>query len=108
MSKTIIFQWTGFAPREIYDAVPEGKRHITQASCVAVFPSVAAFLRATDSKRSRLPYISVHDTFFRRGDVQNEGARLAMDNPGVVYWKDNLRHEKQDSPWLVHPTPERS
>lgn len=107
MSKVILFQWTGFAPRGIRDEVPPERRHVSQASCAAAFPSTAAFLRATGSKRSRMPYIGTHE--IPEGyDPHNEGARLAIAHPGTVYWFDDLRNPRKEGRWLQHTDPTRS
>lgn len=97
MAKSILFQWTGSAPRE---SVPD---HRWQVGCAAVFPSAAAFKRATDMGQAEFKnYVSVHE--LQDGDdPHNEGARLAIANPGVVYWQDTLNFVPRDAPWAVHP-----
>jgi hypothetical protein len=106
MAKRLLIQWTGTAPKE---AVVDHRR---QVSCAAVFPSKAAFRRATNSPVSRDPWFSFTDLDKReaRGlsndNWGNEGADLAIKNPGVVYYQDDLRNPKRDAPWLVHPTPD--
>lgn len=99
--KTILFQWTGAAPR---DARVD---HKWQVSCAAVFPTAAAFRRATHMSLSYYKNYVGSDVD-PRPDIANEGAQLAMANPGTVYWQDTLRHIPRDAPWLVHPTPETS
>lgn len=101
MGKTIMFQWVGFAPKEAQ------VDHRLQVSCAAVFPSKAAFMRATGHKQSEMGFISDHE--FKPGhDFGNDGANLAAANPGTVYYHDTLRNAPRDAAWLAHPTPERS
>lgn len=101
MSKLTLFQWTGFAPQE---AVVD---HRLQVSCAAAFPSKAAFLRAIDSKQSRMPYVSFTEVYEGR-EIANVGARLAIATPGVVFYHDTLRHAHNDAQWLVHPEPDKA
>ena len=105
MKPPLLFQWTGILPHG-YPSLPE-KRHIRQASCAAVFPTKAAFLRATGSTRARLPYVSVMEMTEGR-TVGNTGAALAVADPGVVYMRDDVNHTRGDDVWVVHPDPVNS
>lgn len=96
-----LYQWVGLAPREAR------VDHRVQVSCAAVFPSRAAFLRATGSPRSRMDWVSSSPVDPDRPHA-NEGAQLAIANPGVVYYQDDLRHPRKTAPWIVHPTPDQS
>lgn len=95
--RLLIFQWTGIAPRE---ARPKDGVH-NQVSCAAACYSVAEFMRLVGTRnRSWVSsYVNVDD------HVGNDGARLASENPGVVYYHDTLRHAPRDAEWLVHAEP---
>lgn len=96
MPRAILFQWTGWAP---------GKRS-KQVSCAAVFESKAAFMRACNRRESEMPYVSIDNRAPERESQGNTGARLAVENPGVVYWQDTINHTPREDVWLVHPNPE--
>lgn len=99
--KLILFQWTGWTPR-----VPGGGRG-TQTSCAGAFPTKAAFMRATNTPRSAMPWVSVDPEAVGR-PTGNTGATLALANPGVVYYRDTVNHTHNQDVWLVHPKPEES
>lgn len=100
----ILFQWTGYAPRSMRHERPADKAHLFQVSCAAVFPSKAAFKRATNRRDSDMPWVSTVKVL---GDESfgNEGARLALANQGVVFWQDSLRHAPGADVWLEHDSP---
>lgn len=79
-----LFVWTGRAPR----AVNARK----QVACYAVFPSKAAFTRATGVKGPELKnYVSVTDVE-REWNSPNPGVAAALAEPGKVFWNDTVRH----------------
>lgn len=100
--KPILFMWTGYAPR----ALCSGR--VEQVTCAAVFPSRAAFMRATGRKQSDMPYVSVDDEVSERESVRNQGGEIALANPGVVYFRDTIRHTHREDVWVVHEEAERS
>jgi hypothetical protein len=107
MSRAILFQWTGCAPRSMWPERPADKQHQWQVSCAAVFPSKSAFKRATGHKESDMPWVSMHE--LRGGEnLGNTGAALAAARPGVVFWNDSLRHPAVADVWLEHDAPEAS
>ena len=98
-----LFQWTGMAPDGV---LREGDARRPDVSCAAVFPSTAAFLRATDSPRTRMAYVSVMEIEGR--EPGNETAAAALAKPGTVFWQDDVRHPRRDKVVCEHPQPERA
>lgn len=99
--KMLLFQWIGFAPRWARD--PDS--HHIQVQCAAVFPSQAAFKRATNSPQSRMPWVGFAE--IRMCQLEG-GLGLAVATPGVVFFNDTLRRAPKDAEWLIHDNPEIS
>lgn len=100
--KAKLFQWTGWAPSDVSKF--NGRK--CQVSCAAVFPSIAEFKRVTDTPQSGMSWVGVIDV--PDEDPQNDVARAAIANPGVVFWRDDVRHVPKNAVVLEHTEPRRA
>lgn len=97
MARTLkLYSFTGILPHGFER--PDDKRHVVQCSCWVAAYSNAEFMRITNSGRAFLAYANISERV-----PDNEGARLAAANPGVVYMNDDFNHAAREDVWIVHP-----
>lgn len=90
-----LYSWTGFVPKRF---LPEGHR-ATQTSMFIVMPTDKAWRERFNYSYTHFKaYISVQEA---RPEHPNEGAQLALANPGTLYAQDIWNHTPGEKVWVA-------